>query len=68
GEPPPPPRPVMLTKRGAAILSRIEKMMDKASRAMGPLPPTVSSVERRQTGEKGDALAAALEGRAFERN
>jgi penicillin-binding protein 1A len=68
GEPPPPPRPVMLTKRGAAILSRIEKMLDKASRAMGPLPPTVSSVEQRQTGEKGDALAAALEGRAFERN
>ena len=67
-EQPPPPRPVMLTKRGAQILSGIEKLMNEANRALGPLPPTVSAIEPGQTDEKGDALAAALEGRAFERN
>jgi penicillin-binding protein 1A len=68
GEPPQPPRPVMLTKRGATILSQIERMMDDANRALGPLPPTAAAEQERQAAKKGDALAAALEGRAFERN
>ncbi len=71
GEPPPPPRPVMLTKHGAEILARLEHMMDDASRAMGPPPPSVSADKKKQSGGipgTGDALAATLEGRAFGRN
>ena len=68
GEPPPPPRPVMLTKRGADILVQLEKMMDDANRALGPLPPTVSTGNQKQASRKQDALAVDLEGRAFERN
>ena len=68
GEPPPPPRPVMLTKRGSDILSQIEQMMDAANRALGPPPATVAAELQRQAGKKSDALASALEGRAFERN
>jgi penicillin-binding protein 1A len=69
GEPSPPPRPVMLTKRGAEILVRIERMMDEANRALGP-PPSTASTQKRQASvpDAGDALASALEGRAFERN
>ena len=69
GLPTVPPRPIMLTKRGADILSNIEKMMDEANRALGPAPQTASLEQEREARErKGDALAAALEGRAFERN
>jgi penicillin-binding protein 1A len=68
GEGPPPQRPVMLSKRGAEILARIERMMKEASRAMGPPPSTVSSEKKQQAAKKGDALASALEGRAFDRN
>jgi penicillin-binding protein 1A len=70
GEPPPPPRPIMLTKRGVDILVRLERMMDDANRALGTPPSAVSAKKERQaqTGKKGDALAADLEGRAFERN
>jgi penicillin-binding protein 1A len=70
GEPPPPPRPVMLTKHGVDILGQLERMMDEANRALGPPPSTVSAKKERQAqaSKKGDALAADLEGRAFERN
>ena len=69
GLPTVPPRPIMLTKRGADILSNIEKMMDEANRALGPAPQSASLEQEREARErKGDALAAALEGRAFERN
>ena len=66
-EPAPPPRPTVLTKRGAEILVRVERMMDDANRAMGPLRPTVSTNKKKQAEavQKGDALAAALEGHAF---
>jgi penicillin-binding protein 1A len=67
-EPPPPRRPTVLTKRGAEILSRVERMMDDANRTMGPLRPSVSSNDIKKQAaapEKGDALASALEGRAF---
>jgi penicillin-binding protein 1A len=67
-EAPPPPRPVMLTKRGADILARLEHMMDDANRAMGPLPTSVSADKQKQAAHKGDALTSALEGKAFERN
>jgi penicillin-binding protein 1A len=64
---PPPPRPAVLTKRGADILVRVERMMDDANRALGPVRPTVSTEKKKQAAapQKGDALAAALEGRAF---
>ena len=65
---PPPPRPVMLSKKGADILARLEHMMDDANRAMGPLPEAVSADKQKQAARNGDALASALEGRAFERN
>jgi penicillin-binding protein 1A len=63
----PPPRPTVLTKRGADILARVERIMDDANRAMGPLPPTVSASKKKQAlvPDKGDALATALEGHAF---
>jgi len=67
-EPPPPPRPVMLSKKGADILARLEHMMDAANRAMGPLPAAVSADKNKQAARRGNALASALEGRAFERN
>ena len=62
-------RPIVLTKRGADILVRVEHLMDDTNRAMGPLPPptTVSTDKKKQaqTPDKADALTAALEGRAF---
>jgi penicillin-binding protein 1A len=63
----PPPRPTVLTKRGADILVRVEHLMDDANRAMGPLRPTVSTGKDKQAEapQKGDALAASLEGHAF---
>ena len=59
----PPPRPTVLTKRGADILVQVERMMDDATRAMGPLPPTVSAGKEKQAAipNKGDALATALD-------
>ena len=66
-EQPPPPRPTVLTKRGADILVRVERMMDDANRALGPVQPTVSSDGKKQAeaAQKSDALAAALEERSF---
>jgi penicillin-binding protein 1A len=66
----PPPRPALLTKRGADVLVRVERMMDDANRALGPVAParpTVSSGKGKQaqTSDKGQALAVSLEGRAF---
>jgi penicillin-binding protein 1A len=65
----PPPRPRLLTKRGADVLVRIERMMDEATRALGPVP-TVASGTMKQAGapDRGAALTATLEGRAFVRN
>jgi penicillin-binding protein 1A len=70
GDQPPPPRPTMLTKRGADVLVRVERMLDDANRSLGPVPVTGGSTKKKQAGaqEKGDALAEALEGRAFGRN
>jgi hypothetical protein len=52
------------------VLVRVEKMMDDANRALGPVAParpTVSSGKGKQAQvpDKGDALAASLEGRAL---
>jgi penicillin-binding protein 1A len=60
---PPPPRPAVLSKRGADVLVRVERMMDDAQRALGPSIPTVSTEKKRQVSDlhKPDAVAAALE-------
>jgi penicillin-binding protein 1A len=65
----PPPRPRLLTKRGADVLVRIERMMDDATRALGPAP-TLAGGTMKQAGapDRGAALTATLEGRAFVRN
>jgi penicillin-binding protein 1A len=66
---PPPVRPAVLTKRGADILVRVERMMEDANRALGPVPSTASTEKKRAAApEKVDALASALEGKAFGRN
>lgn len=69
-EQPPPPRPTLLTKRGADVLVRVEKMLEEANRALGPAQPTVSTEKKKQVSasEKPDAVASALEGKAFGRN
>jgi penicillin-binding protein 1A len=66
----PPPRPALLTRRGADVLVRVERMMDDANRALGPVAParpTVSSGKdnQAQVPDKGKALATSLEERAF---
>ena len=64
----PPPRPTVLTKRGADILVRVERMMDDANRAMGPL--RLDRFHRQEeTGrsarKKATLLPPSLEGHAF---
>jgi penicillin-binding protein 1A len=70
---PAPARPVSLTKRGADILVRVERLMDDATRALGPVPPSASAEPQKQAAadrdmEQNSALASSLEGKAFERN
>jgi penicillin-binding protein 1A len=62
---PPPPRPAVLSKRGADILVRVERLMDDAQRALGPSVPTVSAEKKKQVSElpQGGAVAVALEPR-----
>jgi len=63
---PPPPRPTVLTKRGADILVGVERMMDEANRALGPVPSVSTDKKKQALAEpKGDALAVSLEGHAF---
>ena len=65
-EQPPPPRPTVLTKRGADILVRVERMMDDANRALAPLPSVSTEKKKQALAEpKGDALAVSLDGHAF---
>jgi len=64
----PPPRPITLSKRGAEILARVERMMDDATRALGPLPAAlaVDSDKRAEAPQKLDPMATALEGKSFD--
>ena len=67
-EPAPPPRPALLTKRGADILVRVERLMDDANRALGPACAPNGFNGQGEAGEgapSSDALASSLEGRAF---
>jgi penicillin-binding protein 1A len=58
---PPPPRPAVLSKRGADVLVRVERLMDDAQRALGPSIPTVSTEKKKQVSDlqKSDTIAAA---------
>ena len=38
-----PQRPALLTRRGADILVRVEKMLDEAAKAVADTPPSKSS-------------------------
>jgi penicillin-binding protein 1A len=60
-----PPRPAILSKRGADVLVRVERMMDDAQRALGPSIPTVSTEKKKQVSElpNAGAVAASLETR-----
>ncbi len=66
----PPPRPTILSKRGAEILVRIERMLDDANRAMEPLRPTVSTDKKNQalapadSANKSNAVASAVDSQA----
>jgi penicillin-binding protein 1A len=65
----PPPRPRLLSKRGSDVLVRIERLMDDAAKALGPLPTVAEEGKRQAKAPSGeDSLTAALEGRAFVRN
>jgi hypothetical protein len=45
---------------------RVERLLDDANRALGPVPSTVSTVKGRQAeAPRGGALASSLEGRPF---
>jgi penicillin-binding protein 1A len=66
----PPPRPRLLTKRGADVLVGLERLFDDTSRTLGPVP-TAGGDKQRDAGLKDaqdNDLTAALEGRAFVRN
>jgi penicillin-binding protein 1A len=62
----PPPRPALLTKRGADILVRVERMMDDANRA---LPPAAANEDRKRGASlvQPAPLMSELEGAAIGR-
>jgi penicillin-binding protein 1A len=63
---PPPLRPVALTKRGADILVRVERLMDEANRSGGGLPAPADT-NRGAALERGGAIATTLEGVSIHR-
>jgi len=57
-----PPRPALLTKRGADILVRVEHMMDDANRDLASNPRAIPDEKRRGVGlDRPDKLATELE-------
>jgi penicillin-binding protein 1A len=58
---PPPPRPAALTKRGADVLVRVERLLDDATRALPVLNPTVSTgaAQRGAAVRQPDTVASA---------
>jgi penicillin-binding protein 1A len=64
---PAPRRPITLSKRGAEILVQVERMMDDATRKLGPIPSALSTAPAKkvETPQKTDAMATALEGKSF---
>jgi penicillin-binding protein 1A len=66
GQPPPPLRPTVLTRRGTDVLVRIEHMMEDASRALGPQIGEVSELPAgpKEVSSRSEALASATGGSA----
>jgi penicillin-binding protein 1A len=68
-----PPRPALLTKRGADALVRVERLMDDANRALGPTSSDIGPVpnpsrpkdKQADLPQRGAALTSELEGHAF---
>jgi penicillin-binding protein 1A len=73
-----PPRPALLTRRGADALVRVERLMDDANRALGPASSSIGPVPSpsrprdkqadaapNNTESRGAALTTSLEGRSF---
>jgi penicillin-binding protein 1A len=62
-----PPRPTLLTKNGADILVRLERMMEDASRSLPPvaLSPTIGSQSGETQGQGSYASASAPEASAY---
>jgi len=56
----PPPRPALLTKKGADVLVRVEQMMDEASRALGG-NPAASGEDRKRGASLESPLVTELE-------
>jgi len=63
GQPPPPLRPTVLTRRGTDVLVRIERMMEDASRALGPPSGEVSELPAGPR-DASEAFASATSGSA----
>jgi penicillin-binding protein 1A len=63
----PPPRPALLTKRGADILVNVEHMMDEASRALGASNPAARNDDRKRGAalSRPASLVTELEGAAI---
>jgi penicillin-binding protein 1A len=57
-----PPRPTLLTQRGAETLIRIERIMEEAGRKLVPASGTVSELPADSSGPATDAFASAAGG------
>ena len=58
------PRPILLTKKGAEILVRIERALEEATRSLAPPPAADRTVEAPPpAGSRSDGVVAATEGR-----
>jgi penicillin-binding protein 1A len=57
----PPPRPPLLTKRGADVLINVERLMDDANRALGALPAATNDDRKRGAALVSPGLMSELE-------
>jgi penicillin-binding protein 1A len=57
------PRPPVLTRRGADILTRIERLMDDAARALVVADAPAAPVPEQSTQRPGSAVAETVAGR-----
>ena len=58
------PRPILLTKKGAEVLVRIERALEEATRSLAPPPAADRTVEAPPpAGSRSDGVVAATEGR-----
>jgi penicillin-binding protein 1A len=62
--PPPALRPTVLTRRGTDVLVRIERLMEDATRALGPSSGEVSALPSRPDDAASGAFASATSGSA----